>query len=72
MGEKVLSSGQVADFSDSCHSRPVDETAKIKTEIKLLESALQNCDDTNIRKQVEDWIKEQRRKLEKWSCGKPQ
>jgi hypothetical protein len=29
-------------------------------------------DDTNIRKQVEDWIKEQRRKLEKWSGGKPQ
>jgi hypothetical protein len=50
----------------------VDETSKIKTEIKLLESALQNCDDTNIRKQVEDWIKEQRRKLEKWSGGKPQ
>jgi hypothetical protein len=42
---------------------PLDEIAKIKTEIQLLESALKNCADTTIRELVEDWLKERRAKL---------
>jgi hypothetical protein len=42
----------------------VIETAKIKTEIRKLEKGLSNCADGGIRKLIEAWIEEQKRKLE--------
>ena len=40
------------------------EMVKIRAEIKRLEKAREKCSDGGIRKRIEAWIKEQKRKLE--------
>ena len=40
------------------------EIAKIRAEIKRLENAHDKCSDGGIQKLIEDWIKEQKQKLE--------
>jgi hypothetical protein len=40
-----------------------EETAKIKAEIERLEKARRECTDGGIRKLIEAWIEEQRKKL---------
>jgi hypothetical protein len=39
------------------------EIAKIRAEIHKLETDLSNCADTGVRKMIEAWIEEQKRKL---------
>ena len=39
------------------------EITDIKAELQYLENARDNCIDGSIRKQIEAWIEEQRRKL---------
>jgi hypothetical protein len=39
------------------------EVATIRTEIARLEKALKECTDSGIRKQIEVWIDDNRRKL---------
>ena len=40
------------------------ERAQIKAEIERLEKARKECSDGGIRKRIEVWIKEQKKKLE--------
>jgi hypothetical protein len=39
------------------------EIAKIKAEIEALEKARENCTDSGIRKLIDAWIEEQKKKL---------
>ncbi len=39
------------------------EMAKIRAEIEALEKARENCTDSGIRKLIEGWIEEQKKKL---------
>jgi hypothetical protein len=43
---------------------PPEEIARIKADIKSLEKARDECADSGIRKQIEAWIAEQKRKLQ--------
>jgi len=40
-----------------------EKIATIRTEIERLEKALRECSDSGIRKVIEDWIAEARKKL---------
>jgi len=51
-------------FGDTIPSMPTPEKiATIRTEIERLEKALRECSDSGIRKVIEDWIAEARKKL---------
>ena len=41
-----------------------EEIAKIKATIEKLEKFRDNCADTGIRKLIEEWIEDQKKKLE--------
>jgi len=43
---------------------PPKEIARIKADIEKLEKARDECADIGIREQIEDWIEEQKRKLQ--------
>jgi hypothetical protein len=40
------------------------EVATIKAEIEKLEKARRECNDGGIQKRIDDWIEEQKKKLE--------
>ena len=40
------------------------EIAKVKAKIKALEQSRERCADSRIREVIDDWIKEQKDKLE--------
>jgi hypothetical protein len=40
------------------------EIAVIKAEIEKLEKARRECNDSGIQKRIDDWIEEQKKKLE--------
>lgn len=42
---------------------PPEEIARIKTEIERLEKLHNECTDSGIRKRIEAWIEEEKKKL---------
>ena len=48
-----------------------EEVAKIKAEVEKFEDALRECTDSGIRKLIEDWIADAKKRLEADQDSKP-